>query len=91
MRRLGDRLGGAFAVIAFVLACGVWLVTGDALRFLSVLVIATPCPLIIAIPVTIIGAISLAARHAIVIKDPGVLERLPTCRTAIFDKYKSYL
>lgn len=86
MRRLGDRLGGAVAVLALIMACGVWMVTGDALRFLSVLVIATPCPLIIAIPVTIIGAISLAAKHAIIIKDPGVLERLPTCRTAIFDK-----
>lgn len=63
-----------------------WLVTGDALRFLSVLVIATPCPLIIAIPITIIGAISMAARLGIIIKDPTVLERLPTCRTAIFDK-----
>lgn len=86
LRRLGDRIGGAFAVLALLIALAVWLVTGDALRFLSVLVIATPCPLIIAIPVTIIGAISLAARHGIVIKDPGILERLPTCRTAIFDK-----
>lgn len=86
MRRLGDRLGGAFTLLALGISCIVWWLTGDALRFLSVLVIATPCPLIIAIPVTIIGAISLAARHGIVIKDPGVLERLPTCRTAIFDK-----
>ncbi len=86
MRRLGDRLGTAFAVFALLIACIVWFITGDALRFLSVLVIATPCPLIIAIPVTIIGAISLAARHGIAIRDPSVLERLPTCRTAIFDK-----
>lgn len=86
LRRLGDQLGGAFAVLALMLAVIVWLVTGDALRFLSVMVIATPCPLIIAIPVTIIGAISLSARRGIIIKDPTVLERLPTCRTAIFDK-----
>jgi heavy metal translocating P-type ATPase len=86
LRRLGDQLGGAFAVFALIASGMVWLVTGDALRFLSVLVIATPCPLIIAIPVTIIGAISMAARLGIVIKDPTVLERLPTCRTAIFDK-----
>ncbi|MFZ4542368.1 MAG: HAD-IC family P-type ATPase [Rickettsiales bacterium] len=64
----------------------VWFITGDALRALAVLVIATPCPLIIAIPITIIGAISMAARQGIIIKDPTVLERLPTCRTAIFDK-----
>ena len=86
LRRLGDQLGGAFAVFALVASGIVWLVTGDALRFLSVLVIATPCPLIIAIPITIIGAISMAARLGIIIKDPTVLERLPTCRTAIFDK-----
>lgn len=86
LRRLGDQLGGAFAVFALIVSGIVWLVTGDALRFLSVLVIATPCPLIIAIPITIIGAISMAARLGIIIKDPTVLERLPTCRTAIFDK-----
>ncbi|MBY0407953.1 MAG: HAD-IC family P-type ATPase, partial [Rickettsiales bacterium] len=86
LRRLGDQLGGAFALFALIVSGVVWLVTGDALRFLSVLVVATPCPLIIAIPVTIIGAISMAARLGIIIKDPTVLERLPTCRTAIFDK-----
>ncbi len=86
LRRLGDQLGGAFAVFALIVSGIVWWVTGDALRFLSVLVIATPCPLIIAIPITTIGAISMAARLGIIIKDPTALERLPTCRTAIFDK-----
>jgi heavy metal translocating P-type ATPase len=86
LRRLGDQLGGGFAIFALLASGIVWWVTGDALRFLSVIVIATPCPLIIAIPVTIIGAISMAARCGIIIKDPTVLERLPTCRTAIFDK-----
>jgi P-type E1-E2 ATPase len=56
------------------------------MRFLSVLVVATPCPLLIAIPVAIIGAISLSARRGIIIKDPAVLESIDTCRTAIFDK-----
>jgi heavy metal translocating P-type ATPase len=86
LRRLGDQLGGFFAVFALIGSGLVWFISGDPLRFLSVLVIATPCPLIIAVPVTIIGAISLAARCGIIIKDPTVLERLPTCRTAIFDK-----
>ncbi|MEY3205383.1 MAG: Copper-transporting P-type ATPase, partial [Planctomycetota bacterium] len=49
-------------------------------------VVATPCPLLIAIPVAIIGAVSLAAKRGIVIRDPAILERLDTCRTAIFDK-----
>ncbi len=86
LRRLADQFGGVFSVFALVVAGVVGLMSGDPLRFLSVLVIATPCPLIIAIPVTIIGAIALAARCGIIIKDPTVLERLPTCRTAIFDK-----
>ena len=86
LRRLADQLGGAFAMFALAAGGLTWLITGDALRFLAVLVIATPCPLIIAIPVTMMGAISLAARRGIIIKDPTVLERLPTCRTAIFDK-----
>lgn len=86
IRRLGDQIGAVFAPIALLFAFLAWYLTGDAIRFLAVLVIATPCPLLIAIPITIISAISLAARRAIIIKDPTVLERLPTCRTAIFDK-----
>jgi P-type E1-E2 ATPase len=68
------------------IALGAWVASGEAIRFLAVLVIATPCPLLIAIPVTIIGSISLAARRGIIIKDPSILERIGTCRTAIFDK-----
>lgn len=86
LRRLGDQIGAIFAPIAFFLAILTWYFTGDVLRFLAVLVIATPCPLLIAIPITIMSAISRAAEHAIIIKDPTVLERLPTCQTAIFDK-----
>ena len=86
LRRLADQLGIWFSVIALLAAAIVWVTTGDSLRFLAVLVVATPCPLIIAIPVTIISAISMSARLGIIIKDPTVLERLPTCRTAIFDK-----
>lgn len=86
IRRLGDQIGAIFAPIALVFAIAAWYFTGDAIRFLSVLVIATPCPLLIAIPITIISAISRAARQSIVIKDPTVLEQLPTCKTAIFDK-----
>lgn len=86
IRRLGDQVGAIFAPIALSFAFVAWYFTGDALRFLSVLVIATPCPLLIAIPITIISAISRAAKQAIIIKDPTVLEQLPTCKTAIFDK-----
>ncbi len=86
MRRLGDRLGIFYTPLAIVIALVAWLAAGDPLRFLAVLVVATPCPLLIAIPVTIIGAISLAARRGIIIKDPAALEQISNCRTAIFDK-----
>ena len=63
---------------------GLW--SGESHRFLAVVVVATPCPLLIAIPTAVIGAISVAARRAIIIKNPAVLEQLDSCRTLIFDK-----
>lgn len=86
IRRLGDQIGSIFAPISLILAIGAWYYSGDAVRFLAVLVIATPCPLLIAIPITLISAISQAAKQSIIIKDPVILEKLPTCKTAIFDK-----
>ena len=86
LRRLGDRLGAIYTPVAVGLALAAWFASEDPVRFLAVLVVATPCPLLIAIPVAIIGSISLAARRGIIIKDPAVLERLATCRVAIFDK-----
>lgn len=86
LRRLGDRIGAFFTPLVVAIAIGAWIHSGDPVRFLSVLVVATPCPLLIAIPVAIIGSVSLAARRGIIIKDPAVLEAIATCRTAIFDK-----
>jgi heavy metal translocating P-type ATPase len=86
LRRLGDRLGAFYTPLAVAIALGAWAASGEPIRFLAVLVVATPCPLLIAIPVAIIGAVSLAARRGIIIKDPAVLETIGTCRTAIFDK-----
>jgi heavy metal translocating P-type ATPase len=86
LRRLGDQLGALYTPVAVALAVGAWIASAEATRFLAVLVVATPCPLLIAIPVAIIGSISLAARRGIIIKDPAVLEKIDTCRTAIFDK-----
>lgn len=85
-RRIADRLGAWYTVLALALAALAWIVSHQATRFLAVLVIATPCPLLLAIPVAIIGAISVAAARAIIIKDPAMLERIDTCRTVIFDK-----
>lgn len=86
LRRLGDRLGAIYTPVALAVAALAWAFSGEAGRFLAVLVIATPCPLLIAIPITIIGSISLCARRAIIIKSPIVLEQIAECRTAIFDK-----
>jgi heavy metal translocating P-type ATPase len=85
-RRIADRLGGWYTLLALAIAAGAWLLSGEPRRFLAVLVIATPCPLLLAIPVAIIGAISLAATRGIIIKDPAMLERIDRCRTIIFDK-----
>lgn len=86
MRRLADQLGAWFTPFSILIAGIAWIVTGEAIRFLSVLVVATPCPLLIAIPVAIIGSISLSARLGILIKNPIVLEQLDQCKTMIFDK-----
>ena len=75
IRRLADRLGAVYTPVAVLIALAGWLLSGQPERFLAVLVIATPCPLILAIPVSIIGAISLAARRGIVIRKPVVLEQ----------------
>lgn len=86
LRRLGDRLGAIYTPVALTVALLAWAISGESVRFLAVLVIATPCPLLIAIPIAIIGSISLCARRAIIVKSPVVLEQIAECRTAIFDK-----
>lgn len=86
IRRLGDQLGAWYTPIAVALGLAAWVASGEAVRFLAVMVVATPCPLLIAIPVAVIGSISLAAKRAIVVRDPAVLETASTCRTIIFDK-----
>jgi heavy metal translocating P-type ATPase len=86
LRRIADRLGACYTPLAISVAALAWILGGDSHRFLAVLVIATPCPLLIAIPIAIIGAISVSARTGIIIKNPGVLEQIDRCRTLIFDK-----
>lgn len=86
MRRLGDMLGAFYTPLAVLIALVAWAISGESQRFLAVLVVATPCPLLIAIPVCIIGAVSQCARRGIIVKNPVTLETISTCRTAIFDK-----
>jgi heavy metal translocating P-type ATPase len=86
LRRLGDRLGALYTPLAVGIGLAAWAASGKPRLFLAVLVVATPCPLLIAIPVAVIGAVSLAARRGIIVRDPAALERADACRTAVFDK-----
>ena len=86
MRRIADRLGAWYTLFGLAAATLGWMIGHDPTRFLAVLVIATPCPLLLAIPIAIIGAISDAASRAIIVKNPAMLEQIGSCRTVIFDK-----
>lgn len=86
IRRLGDQIGAVYAPLALFVAVLTWVLTGESSRFLAVLVIATPCPLILAIPIAVIGSISLCARRGIIVRKPIALEQVNSCRTIIFDK-----
>lgn len=84
--RLADRYAVPFTVFSLLLAAVAWWVSGDPVRFAEVLVLATPCPLLIAAPVAFIGGMSRAARNGIIVKGGGVLEQLASAKTAVFDK-----
>jgi heavy metal translocating P-type ATPase len=84
--RLADRYAVPFTLFAFLLGGAAWLTSGDPDRFAEVLVVATPCPLLIAAPVAFVGGMGRAARSGIVIKNGGTLETLSGIRTAAFDK-----
>lgn len=84
--RLADRFAGAFLVISLLAAGAAWWWSGDAVRAVAVLVVATPCPLILAVPVAVVAGVSSAARRGVIVKSGAALERLATCRTLLFDK-----
>ena len=84
--RLADRVAVPFTLLAFALAGGAWWLSGDAGRFAEVLVVATPCPLLIAAPVAFMAGMSRAAKLGIIVKGGGTLEELSRVRTAAFDK-----
>lgn len=84
--RLADRYAVPFTAAALVLAGVAWYLSGDAARFAEVLVVATPCPLLIAAPVAFLGGMSRAAKTGIIVKGGGILEQLSRVRTAAFDK-----
>lgn len=84
--RLADRYAVPFTVVAFVIAGVAWLVSGSATRFAAVLVVATPCPLLIAAPAAFLGGIGRAARRGIIVKSGTALEVASRVRTVAFDK-----
>ena len=75
-----------FLPLTLVLAGGAWAVSGDPVRALAVLVVATPCPLILAAPIAIVSGMSRTARAGVVVKDGGTIERLARARTVLIDK-----
>jgi heavy metal translocating P-type ATPase len=86
MSRLADRFSMVFLGVTVVIAGGAWLWTGDPIRAVAVLVVATPCPLILAVPVAIVSGLSRAAKQGILIKGGKALEMLARIRALVIDK-----
>jgi len=84
--RLADRASFWFTLVTLSLAALAWFLSGDPLRVLAVLVVATPCPLIVATPIAVMSAVSRAAKRGIVVKNGAALETLGRARSFVFDK-----
>ncbi|MCE0508188.1 cadmium-translocating P-type ATPase [Microbacterium sp. KKR3/1] len=84
--RLADRFAIPFTAVSLVLAGTAWAISGDSTRFAEVLVLATPCPLLIAAPVAFLGGLSRAAKAGVIMKGGAVLEQIARVRSAAFDK-----
>ena len=84
--RLADRYALIFVPFTLALSAAAWLLSGDPVRGLAVLVVATPCPLLLAAPIAIVAGISRAARRGVIVKGGGPLEALARARVILFDK-----
>lgn len=84
--RLADRYAIPFTFLAFAIASAAWMISGDAIRFLEVIVVATPCPLILAAPIAIISGMARASRYGIIVKTGLALERMAEAKSIAFDK-----
>lgn len=84
--RLADRFAIPFTAVSLVLAGTAWAISGDPTRFAEVLVLATPCPLLIAAPVAFLGGLSRSAKAGVIMKGGAVIEQLAGVRSAAFDK-----
>ncbi|MEO8104823.1 MAG: heavy metal translocating P-type ATPase [Candidatus Saccharibacteria bacterium] len=84
--RLAERYSIPFTFLAFAIATAVWVVSGQAIRFLEVIIVATPCPLLLAAPIALISGMSRASKYGIIVKTGSALERLAEAKTIAFDK-----
>jgi heavy metal translocating P-type ATPase len=84
--RLADRYSVPFTLFAYAIAVAVWIASGQAIRFLEVIVVATPCPLLLAAPIALISGMARASKYGIIVKTGSALERLADAKTIAFDK-----
>ena len=84
--RLADRYSIPFTITAYAIAVAAWVIGRDPIRFLEVIVVATPCPLLLAAPIALISGMSRAARHGIIVRTGSALEKLAEAKTIAFDK-----
>jgi heavy metal translocating P-type ATPase len=84
--RLADRYSVPFTFLAYALGSAVWIISGHAIRFLEVIIVATPCPLLLAAPIALISGMTRASRYGIIVKTGSALERLAEAKTFAFDK-----
>jgi heavy metal translocating P-type ATPase len=84
--RMADRYAMIFLPVTLALAGAAWALSGDEIRAVAVLVVATPCPLILAAPIALVAGLSRAAKSGIVLKGGGALEQLAAARTVLLDK-----
>ena len=84
--RMADRYAGFFLPATLIVAALAWAISGDPVRALAVVVVATPCPLILAAPIALVSGLSRAARCGVIVKGAGAIETLGEARTVLFDK-----
>lgn len=84
--RLAERYSLPFTIIAYAIALTVWILSGEAIRFLEVIVVATPCPLLLAAPIAVISGMARSSRYGIIVRTGSALERLAEAKTIAFDK-----
>lgn len=84
--RLADRYSVPFTIAAYIIAVAVWILSGQAIRFLEVIIVATPCPLLLAAPIALVSGMSRASKYGIIVRTGSALEKLAEAKTFVFDK-----